>query len=131
MSARGGIVEMNVGNLKRGTRSCSRRRGGRKRDAALDNVLQFADISRPMVSHQSLHAFGSNAGDGLRRFARVPLKKIIRQRGDVFLVIPQRRNVDRHNIQPVVEVLAEGAVLERSAKVAVGGGRSEEHTSEL
>ena len=110
----GGIVEINVGGVERG--------GGGKRDAALDDVLQFADISRPVIVHQSLHRFGRNSGDGFSGFLCVALEKIIGERGNVFLVIAQRRNVDGHDVQAVVEVLAERAFFERGAEVAVGGG---------
>ena len=46
----------------------------------------------------------------------------MRQRLDVLAPLPQRRNVDRHHAQPVVEIVAELAGSHHPAQVAVGGG---------
>ena len=66
----------------------------------------------------------------LRRDARTGLpdsranffEEEIGERGDVLLVLAQRRNIDGDDVEAVVEVLAEGAFFERGAQVAVGGG---------
>jgi len=36
-------------------------------------------------------------------------------------VFTQRSNVNRDNIQSVVEILAEGTLLQRGAQIAIGG----------
>ena len=49
------------------------------------------------------------------------MKKLASGR-DVVLALAQRRHLDRHDVQPVVEVLAELAGLDHRRQVAVGGG---------
>ena len=44
------------------------------------------------------------------------------QQRDVALPLAQRRQVDGHDVQPVIEVLAELAVADHFGQVAVGGG---------
>ena len=56
--------------------------------------------------------------DSLAKRAR----KRFDQVGDVFLVLAQRRDVDGHDVQAVVEILAEGALFEGGAQIAIGGG---------
>ena len=36
--------------------------------------------------------------------------------------LAQRRNIQRHHVEPVVQIFAESALLERRAQVLVGGG---------
>ena len=49
-------------------------------------------------------------------------RKKFGERGNIFLVVAQRRNVDGDDVQAVVEILAERAFFERGAQVAIGGG---------
>ena len=37
-------------------------------------------------------------------------------------MIAQRRNIDGHDVQPIIEVLAERAFFECGAQIAIGGG---------
>ncbi len=42
--------------------------------------------------------------------------------GDVLFVVAKRRNIDGDDIEAIVEVFAEGAIFERGAEIAIGGG---------
>ena len=42
--------------------------------------------------------------------------------GDVLAPLPQRRQVNRHHVQPVVQVLAEVVLVDLLQQVAVAGG---------
>ncbi|GAB3484895.1 hypothetical protein GCM10027398_44490 [Azotobacter salinestris] len=66
----------------------------------LDDVLQFAHVARPVVAHQ--HAQGP--------------------RGDVGAALAQRRHGDGEDVEPVIEILAEAALLYHASQVVVGGG---------
>ena len=94
----GGIVEINVSD------SPARRR--RKRHAALNDVFQFAHVSRPVKIHQEFQSLRRNLRNGFAGFTRVPLQKIIGERRDIFLVIAQRRNIDGDDVEAVIEILA-------------------------
>ena len=52
---------------------------------------------------------------------RVLLDEVVGEQRDVGLALAQRRQVDRVDVQPVVEVLAEAALLDRRLEVLVGG----------
>src|SRR5579883_3060318 len=41
---------------------------------------------------------------------------------NVFFVLPERRNINRHDVQPIIKVFTETALLQRSTKVAIRGG---------
>ena len=47
---------------------------------------------------------------------------MIGEQQEIGFPLPQRRHEDREHVQPVVEVLAERAVLDRLLEVLVGGG---------
>ena len=93
-----------------------------QRAGALDDVFQFAHVARPVKLHQLVAALRRNAIELLLRFLGQPRQKKVHQVGNVFLVLAQRRNIDGHDVQPVVKVLAKGALLERRAQIAIGGG---------
>src|ERR1700719_2606270 len=52
------------GGLQFGERRLQNR-ARREDDRALNEVLQFADVARPLPAHQSFHGSRGNAGDGL------------------------------------------------------------------
>ena len=105
---------MDVAGLKH--RACPKSAG------ALDDIFQFAHVAGPVKLHEHAQRFRGYAGERLSRLLRKTREKKFGQAGDVFLVIAQRRNIDRHDIQAVVEVLAERAFFERRAQVAIRGG---------
>jgi hypothetical protein len=59
--------------------------------SALDDILQFSDIARPIVAFQSFHYF---VGDAIDRLA-LPLRKLSNemfdQNRDIVFSFPQRR----------------------------------------
>jgi len=57
----------------------------------------------------------------LAQLAGVLLAEVIREERDVLAPLAQRPELDVEYVEPVVEVLAEGAVLKRLLHVAVGG----------
>ncbi len=69
----------------------------------------------PVVAHQHLQRVGLEAVDFLLQLAREPADEELRQRADVVLAFAQRRHLDRHDVQPVEEVLAEAAFLDHLA----------------
>ena len=63
-----------------------------------------------------LAGFGGEAGG-----------EVGRERGEIVGALAQRRQVDREDIEPVVEVLAELAGLRQVEQAAVGGGDERGH----
>src|ERR1700683_5575946 len=93
----------------------------RERASALDDVLQLAHISRPVVVHQNLHRLRRNTLYWLARICGEARNEKIRQIGDVFFALTQRRNVDGDNIQTIIKIFAKGSLFEGLAQIAVGG----------
>ena len=80
-------------------------------DAALDDVLQLADVARELIIHKQLQGVGGNVLHLLAKGAGVLLDEMPRQQGDVLLALPQGRQVNGNYVQTPVEVLPEAAVL--------------------
>ena len=55
------------------------------------------------------------------RFAEV-FDKTLHEQRNVFAAFAHRRQVDRNNIQPVIKIFTEGAVLYHLLEIGAGGG---------
>ena len=82
-------------------------------------VLEFADIARPAVA---LDGVERTRVEGL---ARQPIgggavEEVPRQRRDVVDARPQRRQAQRHDVQPVEQVFAKPPGIDQAAQVLVG-----------
>ena len=94
----------------------------RQHDGALDGVFQLTDIAGPGVIQQAAFGFGRDSFDGAAAAGRGAVEEILGQRRDVAGSLAQRRHAERHHIQAVVEIRAEGAALRLCREVAIGGG---------
>jgi hypothetical protein len=74
-------------------------------DHLLEDVAQLAHVPRPRVRLRMSSAAGADleAAAALRRELR---EDAARDERDVFAASPERRHLDRHDAQPVVEILA-------------------------
>jgi hypothetical protein len=86
-------------------------------DKAPDNVAPRSmavpvQIERPLV----------HAPNRLARLSRVPIDEVLDQHGNVLSSVPQRRNLERKHVQPIKEILPEGAAVHRRAQVAIRRG---------
>ena len=91
------------------------RRPGRQNHRPLDEVLQLANVARPVVARQRLHRLRRNAGDPPVHAPRVLLHEIAHQQRDVLAPVAQRRHRHRENVQAVIQVGAEFALLHHAA----------------
>ena len=90
----------------------------RQDDRPLDDVAQLADIARPVVRLERRHRLLRQ-----RRRRDPPLggeagEEMVDQLGNVLAPLAQRRNPHRHDVQPVIEVLAEAPGGDFLGKVA-------------
>jgi len=90
-------------------------------DRALDDVLQFAHISRITVMHQHLERLFREPRDLLAGTENVFFQKIRAERQDVVPSIAERGDGDLHDVQPVIQVLLEPALGDNGPHVLVGG----------
>src|SRR5215472_4008808 len=83
-----------------------------------DYVLELPHVSRPLIP---LEAFDRLLGeDRPDTSARVERPKVLDQRGNVLLPLPQGRQVQVHDIEPIKEVLAKFSFLRELGQVLVG-----------
>ncbi len=85
----------------------------------LDTVLELADVARPLVfahrleraRREALHVGGILLG--------VLLQEVFADDDHVLAALTKRREVEVHDVEPVEEILAEGALLDLLFEVAV------------
>src|SRR5207249_8637528 len=82
----------------------------------LDQVPELPDVPGPPVAAQDLLHLRRDRGEPLPEFLVVELEEVPGQEQDVFSPFPKRRQENGDDLEPVVEILPEAALL-----------RSEEH----
>src|SRR5258706_15449121 len=93
-----------------------------ERDRLLDHVVELAHVARPLRLHQELERF-RREGRLLAPVARREDRQEIRgEERDVLGALVERRQLQRHHVQSIVEVLAERADLLLFRELAVRGG---------
>src|SRR6266566_5037771 len=93
---------------------------GRENHCAFDDILQFANVSRPRVLRQGVHGF---AGDRIDRFVHLPrgvLDEMPHELWDIFRTFAQRWNGDGENAQTIVKVAAKLLLHDHPFQVAMG-----------
>src|SRR5208283_1509124 len=93
----------------------------RQYHAALNEVLQLADISWPIGIHQRFHRGPGDRPDALLHSAGEACHKKVDQELNVFAPLAQRRDFDRKHPQPVKKVLAKLIVADHAFQVPVCG----------
>ena len=87
----------------------------------LHRVLQLADIARPGERLQGRHRFGADVEEVLAKLGVEAGGHGARQGGDILHPFAQRRQVERHHVEPVVQVLAKLALAHGFFQVPVAG----------
>ncbi len=106
----------------------SRHRGGRdaaggtQRAALLDHVHELAHVAGPVLLLQQIERVGREAGDAPVQPGGEDLQRMLRQHGDVFASLAQRRQVQGDDIEAVIQVVAKLAEGDGGVEIAVGGG---------
>ncbi|MCY1431760.1 hypothetical protein D9M71_477360 [compost metagenome] len=85
---------------------------------ALDQVGQLAHVARPAVTTQR-HDRGGIEANGTALLVLHARNQLVHQQRDVFHPLTQRCHFDREHVQAVVQVFAEGAVLDHGFEVLV------------
>src|SRR5208337_3769064 len=73
---------------------------------ALDGVLQFADVSGPVVGQQQVASLLRDAPETLSKAEVVTLDEEVHERKNVLLPVPQRRNENGDDTETIEKVLA-------------------------
>ena len=89
----------------------------RQRERPLDQVLELADVARPVVALEHLHRVDRDLAQRATSIcSAVLLQEEVDQERDVLAPLAQRRQVDRDDVEAVVEVLAEVARRRSAAR---------------
>ena len=91
-------------------------------EGVLDDVLQFADVAGEIMAHERGQGLVRYADDVLALLGAVFADKMLDEQGDVLLALAQGRQADLDHVEPVEQVVAEGARPHQRLQVAVGGG---------
>ena len=116
------VVEQNAGGgLQLAERNGQDRTGGEDQ-RALDEILQFTDISGPRPADECVHRPFRNAGDRLLHAARDLLYKVLDEQGNVFAALAQGWKENGKDVEAVKQIAAKFLVADALSQVAVGGG---------
>src|SRR5436305_4005747 len=85
---------------------------------ALDHVLELANVSRPAVLLELRARRLREAQRTVRRAARLG-EKAARERRDLRRALAQRWDLDRHAVEPVVQVLAKPSGRDLGEQIAI------------
>src|SRR5208337_4929670 len=93
----------------------------REYHAALNEVLELADISWPIGIHQSLHRGSRDRPDALLHTAGEARDKKVHQELNVFASFAQRRDFNGKHPQPVEKILAKLIIADHALQIAMRG----------
>src|SRR4029453_5076545 len=90
-------------------------------DQTLGDVLELANVSRPVVTDEPLPSLSRDLGSRHAMRLRKRPQEMREQHWDVRSACAQRRDLDVDDVQAVVQVLAECLVADVLLQVAMGG----------
>ena len=86
----------------------------------LNEILQFADVTRPMMAFERFHHFLGDAVDRFVLSLGELSNEVSCQKRDIAVSFPQGRQVDGKDIQPVVKIGAKLLLLDHAPQVLIG-----------
>src|SRR6266404_2429726 len=90
-------------------------------ERVLDYALQLADVAGPIVLGQQAHRLGGNRHDMLAGRAVQELEEMGDQQRQIVAAVAQRRKLDREDLEPIEQVLAQTAAGNERFQWAIGG----------
>src|SRR5271157_998279 len=76
----------------------------------LNHICYLTHVARPVISHKMIDGPGNQGGYRVEaHLSRLFLDKMLNQRRDVRLSLPQRRNVNGKHPKTIVEIIPEGS----------------------
>jgi hypothetical protein len=89
---------------------------------AVDDVCELPDVAGPPVRAQRLAGAVIESFRGQAVVRARAVEEVVGEEDDVVTALPEWRKRERHDRQPVIEVLAKTTLADRCAEVLVGGG---------
>src|SRR2546428_7011446 len=91
-------------------------------ERSFDHVLELSDVARPVIILEDRERLRADALDRLAELRRDFSDEVRGQQRDIVRPLPEGRELNRNDVQPVEEVLSQDAVGDRLADVAVRDG---------
>src|SRR6266478_3861505 len=88
----------------------------------LDDVLELANVSRPMIGLEQLQRVLVDSADVLLGLLRIALHEVLDQHRNVFSPFPKSGEVDREDVQAIEEVGAKRSRRGRRRQITVRRG---------
>ncbi len=81
----------------------------------MNDIFEFTDVSRPGMSpNQGLQGFRADLNISYSKSLRIDAEKVFHQQGDVAQALPQGGEVQAGNVQTIVQIFPEPAVVDLS-----------------
>ena len=77
---------------------------GAKNHRSLDDILELANVSRPMIGLAQLQRILADVADLLSSLFGIALHEVFDQHRNVFFSVPEGWHMNRENVQPVEKV---------------------------
>ncbi len=91
-------------------------------NAVFDGGAEFADVSGPRVGDEEVEGGIGEGFEGALVFIREFLEEGVGEEDDVLRALAEGGHFDGDDVEAVVEVFPEAALIDHFAEVAVGGG---------
>ena len=92
-----------------------------EQNRAFYDVFQFAHVTRPFHAAQRTQGFGGNAVDIAPHPAGNFEGEGFHQQRNIFRALAQRRQMDREDVQSIVEIVTKLAIGDHLFQIAVSG----------
>lgn len=98
-------------------------RGAGANERAVESVLHLSDIAGPIGGLEAMERFIGQDRPGRQiQFLAEPLDKMGGEKRDIFFSIPQGREENLNDLDPVVKIGAKGPLFDCSLQIFVGRG---------
>src|ERR1700726_721902 len=91
-------------------------------DGPLQNILQLANVSRPIIPREGVHCGCRNVVDCPAHSLGMFLNEVACEQRYVFAAVPKRWHAQRKDVEPVVQVGAKFVFVHHRFKVPIRGG---------
>src|SRR5262249_27064097 len=91
-------------------------------DGTFDDVFELADIARPMIGDQVALGTWRNPGESPAAAGRCANEELPGEIGNILATLAQGRGSQCDHVEAMEKVLTEGAALDFSSEIAIGGG---------
>ena len=87
---------------------------------ALDNVLQLPDVARPVILLEQPEGIRRDLQSALRVLLAVLLEEMLGEQRDVLPPLAEGWQIDRDDVQTIVQILPEPVLFDHALQVDVG-----------